>query len=219
MKKIIFLDFKLLKSMPFIIIGLFLSSIILKAYVDNGSLTRIDQNVLTFNFADTFFILLMTCIFYLQAQKYDQLRKLKATPWYESLPMNKSEIIKSNLFIVIFPHLLLLFFASVFYTINDDFFKFHGMMMMFGLSLIMNGLMIIFDIKNQLIYIIIVGFGGALLIFAFGFHYLLVMNDFNMNLNLEDNLYWNFYLYELPYILTLIGIITCFSSYWIKKQL
>lgn len=109
-------------------------------------------------------------------------------------------------------------FDQTYYAINDDFCKFHGIMLMFGISLIMNGLMLIFGIKNSLSYVILASIGGAFLIFAFGFHYLLVMNDFNMHLNLSDNKYWHFYLYQMPYIVTAIGIIICITSLFIVRK-
>ncbi|MCE4957208.1 hypothetical protein [Macrococcoides caseolyticum] len=116
------------------------------------------------------------------------------------------------------PHILLFIFACLYYAINDDFFKFHGIMLMFGISLIMNGFMLTFGIKNPFSYVILTSIGGAFLLFAFSFHYLLVMNDFNMHLNLSDNSYWHFYLYQMPYIVTAIGFIICIVSLFIYRN-
>lgn len=212
MKKTLVTDIKLLRYLPLIIISLSALTIMLKIFIGNDSLTKLDQNYLTFNFSDTLFIFLVACIFYILTQKYDNLRKYKLTAWYDTLPVSIKDIHFSNFILVIVPHILLFIFACLYYAINDDFFKFHGIMLMFGISLIMNGLMLIFGIKNPLSYVILASIGGAFLMFAFGFHYLLVMNDFNMHLNLSDNKYWHFYLYQMPYIVTAIGIIICILS-------
>ncbi|TDM42260.1 hypothetical protein ETI06_07885 [Macrococcoides goetzii] len=218
MKKTLVTDIKLLRYLPLIIINLSALTIMLKIFIGNDSLTKLDQNYLTFNFSDTLYIFLVACVFFILTQKYDNLRKYKLTAWYDTLPVSIKDIHFSNFILVIVPHILLFIFACLYYAINDDFFKFHGIMLMFGISLIMNGCMLIFGIKNPFSYVILAGIGGAFLIFAFGFHYLLVMNDFNMHLNLSENIYWHFYLYQMPYILTVIGFIVCIISLFIYKN-
>ncbi|MFC6291614.1 hypothetical protein BHU61_03705 [Macrococcus epidermidis] len=212
MKKTLVTDIKLLRYLPLIMLGLSILTIVLKIFVGNDSFTKLDQNTLTFNISDTVFIFLITCVFYILTQKYNSLRKYNLTAWYDSLPVSIKDIHFSNFILVIVPHILLFIFTCLYYAINDDFFKFHGIMLMYGISLIMNGLMLIFGIKNPLSYVILASVGGAFLLFAFSFHYLLVMNDFNMHLNLSDNKYWHFYLYQMPYIVTAIGIIICILS-------
>lgn len=218
MKKTLLTDLKLLRYLPLIMLGLSALTIVLKIFVGNDSFTKLDQNTLTFNISDTVFIFLIACVFYILTQKYDSLRKYKLTAWYDSLPVSIKDIHFSNFILVIVPHILLFIFACLYYAINDDFFKFHGIMLMYGISLIMNGLMLIFGIKNPLSYVILASIGGAFLLFAFGFHYLLVMNDFNMHLNLSENMFWHFYLYQLPYIVTTIGFVICFISLFIYKK-
>lgn len=218
MKKTLLTDLKLLRYFPLIMLGLSALTLVLKIFIGNDSFTKLDQNTLTFNISDTVFIFLIACVFYILTQKYDNLRKYKLTAWYDTLPVSIKDIHFSNFILVIVPHILLFIFACLYYAINDDFFKFHGIMLMFGISLIMNGLMLIFGIKNSLSYVILASIGGAFLIFAFGFHYLLVMNDFNMHLNLSDNKYWHFYLYQMPYIVTAIGIIICITSLFIYRK-
>lgn len=218
MKKTLLTDLKLLRYLPLIMLGLSALTIVLKIFVGNDSFTKLDQNTLTFNISDTVFIFLIACVFYILTQKYDSLRKYKLTAWYDSLPVSIKDIHFSNFILVIVPHILLFIFACLYYAINDDFFKFHGIMLMYGISLIMNGLMLIFGIKNPLSYVILASIGGAFLLFAFSFHYLLVMNDFNMHLNLSDNKYWYFYLYQLPYIVTTIGFVICIISLFIYKK-
>lgn len=218
MKKTLVTDIKLLRYLPLVIISLSALTIVLKIFIGNDFLTRLDQNYMTFNFSDTLFIFLVACVFYILTQKYDNLRKYKLTAWYDSLPVSKKNIHLSNFILVMAPHMLLFIFACLYYAINDDFFKFHGIMLMFGISLIMNGFMLIFGIKNPLSYVILASIGGAFLLFAFSFHYLLVMNDFNMHLNLSDNSYWHFYLYQIPYIVTAIGFIICIASLFIYRN-
>ncbi|WP_414043279.1 hypothetical protein ACMGE9_00365 [Macrococcus sp. EM39E] len=218
MKKILALDYRIMRNYPLIILGLFLFTIVMKIIIGQDLPTKFDQNKFTFNFSDTFFMFTMVSIFFLLSHKYEQLRKYKTTKWYDSLPFTKRELRLANFTLVIVPHLILIIFAVIFYSINDDFYKINGLFLMFGISLIMNGLMLIIGIKNTFWYVILASFGGALLLFAFGFHHLLVMNDFNMNLNLGDNPYWYFYLYQLPYIVTAIGFIICISSQLIYRN-
>lgn len=218
MKRIFALDYRIMRNYPLIILGLLIFTIVMKFLVGQNSHTKLDQNTFTFNFSDTFFMFTMVCIFFLLSHKYEQLRKYKLTEWYESFPFTKRELRLANFTFVLVPHFLLILFAVLYYSINDDFYKISGMFLMFGISLIMNGLMLMIGIKNTFWYVILAYFGGALLLLAFGFHHLLVMNDINMKLNLSDNPYWHFYLYQLPYIITAIGFIICIASLFIYRK-
>lgn len=57
-----------------------------------------------------------------------------------------------------------------------------------------------------------------ILLFIFACLYYAINDDFNMHLNLSDNKYWHFYLYQMPYIVTAIGIIICITSLFIVRK-
>lgn len=218
MKRIFVLDYRIMRNYPLIILGLLIFAIVMKFLVGQDSLTKLDQNTFTFNFSDMFFMFTLVCIFFLLSHKYEQLRKYKLTKWYESFPFTERELRLANFTLIIVPHLILIISAVIYYSINDDFYKINGIFLMFGISIVMNGLIMMIGIKNLFWYAILTGIGGALLLLAFGFHYLLVMNDINMNLNLSDNPFWHFYLYQLPYIITAIGFIICIASLFIYRK-
>ncbi len=111
MKKTLVTDIKLLRYLPLIIMSLSALTIMLKIFIGNDSLTKLDQNYLTFNFSDTLFIFLIACVFYILTQKYDGLRKYKLTAWYDTLPVSIKDIHFSNFILVIVPHIIVIHFC------------------------------------------------------------------------------------------------------------
>ncbi|MCU7556490.1 hypothetical protein [Macrococcus capreoli] len=228
MKRLLMLDIKLLRFFPYIILTLFIAAILFKVFVGYDSATQVfvgydndmqvDKKEITFSFTDTFFILTMICVFFIHAQKYDTLRKHKIIQWYETLPVNKKDIRMENIILVLLSHAILLIFAFVFYAIHNELINIQAIILMFGISLTMNGFMLMIGIKNNLTYLLLVSIASVLFILAFGFHYLLIMNDINLNLNLSKRDFWRLYLYQFPYVVNAFGLGLCLLSFKVHRK-
>lgn len=217
MKQLLLLDLKFLWKTLTIIGVLYAAAVAIKVLIKHNTVTQFDQGMLTMNFGDTLFLFALVASVFLYMQKINVLDKLKLFPWYDTLPVTQRTHINTDVFIVLVSHIIIFIMTFVYYSIYDDFHKFHGIMLMFGISLLMNALLLRFGRRNKLIQVIAVSLGGTFIILVFAFHFMAINNVVSMNLNVVDNPVRYFYLFQLPYIITAIGILTCLSALKMKK--
>lgn len=193
------------------------------AVIDRAAVDEVilkpDEIKMTMSFAGSFAALTVFSIITLFFVKQYNLKKYKLEEWYHTQPKNGENVVLSDIIFVIFTHLIGFVYWMIFNVINQSPENISSLTMVFAVSLVLHAVYILLSYKKmeQLNLIMTIIYTAAIL-FVWMFHSMLVRNDHDCNLNLRAVDGWNFYLYQLPFIVLALGIAMMIAVYPIVHQ-
>ncbi|GGB06893.1 hypothetical protein ERX37_05815 [Macrococcus hajekii] len=162
-----------------------------------------------FTVALLFAYISMFSMFTLYSQKQLNLKKFKLEQWYYTFPVTSKMHVYSDVILILVSHMIGFIIWGIFNLLDHHTEYIIIGLMTAGISLMLNFYYIysVHRLNGNFNMVFIIAYFLCML-FIMCFHSMLIINDYNynLNLNLNESKAWNFYLYQLPYIMVVMGL-------------